>query len=526
MFDETRFQVLVAAFFDQQLGPEEKGELEGMLLSSSRARQLYLDQAEWNGLTREWALRGHSLETTAAFEPKVRPRVSFWKWGVGIAACFIAIGAFNHFRNKEGAEDQTAFRVPVEEGQDVAMIGQSTGVVWEPGEKALVPGSPLTKGWLRIREGTLRLDFYSGARVILQGPASIELLSPDLARLDKGTLRVVVPTPARGFTLLNGDFRAVDRGSEFGMRADNPGRFDVHVFRGELELAGGTTFPQRRLHEGEALAVRSDSLTPFPADSQAFMDPATLYQVNIRETKALREAWGESSAIFRSTPDLLVYYDFDDLDPASPGIPNRAMGSKDETSATIIGCERLSGRLKDNSSLGFTKTSDRVRFRLSGKKTSLTMMAWVRVDSLKLDHNSLLSMAADEVGEVHWKLDRSGKLLLGLRASAALDYGSWERLESPKVVTERDFGRWIHFASVIDGDEGTMKHYINGEEVASGRIRRATPVQLGLANLGNFDPASQERAKFGTGRSFNGRIDEFALIGRSMKPEEIRKAAK
>jgi hypothetical protein len=497
-----------------------------MLLSSSRARRLYLEHAEWNGMTREWALRSYTLETTAAFEPEDHPRRSFWKWGVGIVACMLAIVALDRFRTKEESEVQHTVSVPAVQRQDVAMIGQSTGVVWEPGEKALVAGSPLSKGWLRIREGTLRLDFYSGARVIVQGPASIELLSPDLARLEKGTLRVAVPTPARGFTLLNGDFRAVDRGSEFGMRADNPGRFDVHVFHGEMDLLGGQMSLQRRLREGEALAVRWDSITPFPADRLAFMDPAALYRVDVQENKARREAWGEASAIFRSTPDLLVYYDFDELDPSSPVIQNRALGSREDTFATVIGCERLSGRLKDHSSLGFTKTSDRVRFQLSGKKTSLTMMAWVRVDSLKLEHNSLLSMAADEVGEVHWKLDRSGKLLLGLRASAALDYGSWERLESPQVVTERELGRWIHFASVIDGDEGTMKHYINGEEVASGKIRRPTPVQLGLANLGNFDPASEERAKFGTGRSFNGRIDEFALVGRSLKPEEIRNAAK
>ena len=31
---------------------------------------------------------------------------------------------------------------------------------------------------------------------------------------------------------------------------------------------------------------------------------------------------------------------------------------------------------------------------------SLTLMAWVRVDSLPLDHNSLLSMAPDKIGEI------------------------------------------------------------------------------------------------------------------------------
>jgi hypothetical protein len=136
-------------------------------------------------------------------------------------------------------------------------------------------------------------------------------------------------------------------------------------------------------------------------------------------------------------------------------------------------------------------------------------------------------MAPDEVGEVHWKMGSSGKLLLGLRASKALRFDSWERLESPVIVTERDLGRWIHLATVIDGEAGVMKHFVNGEEVASGSIRRSTPVYLGLANLGNFDPSSPERAgTHSSGRSFNGRFDEFAMIACSLSDKEIREAAR
>ena len=140
---------------------------------------------------------------------------------------------------------------------------------------------------------------------------------------------------------------------------------------------------------------------------------------------------------------------------------------------------------------------------------------------------SLLSMSPDEVGEIHWKMGKSGRLLLGLRASTALRFDSWERLESPVVVTERNIGRWMHFATVIDGEKGMMKHFVNGEQVASGPISRSTPVRLGLANLGNFDPSSPERAgKHSSGRSFNGRFDEFAMIGRSLTDEQIKESAR
>ena len=149
------------------------------------------------------------------------------------------------------------------------------------------------------------------------------------------------------------------------------------------------------------------------------------------------------------------------------------------------------------------------------------MVAWVRADSLPHDHNALLSTAPGEVGEVHWKLDREGRLLVGLRAKPERLYESWERLVSPPVVTQNDLGRWMLLATVIDGEGAEMRHYVNGREVASGPIRRPTPVRIGRANLGNFDAAAPEAPDAGMTRTFNGRIDEFAYLGRALSDEEI-----
>ena len=66
-----------------------------------------------------------------------------------------------------------------------------------------------------------------------------------------------------------------------------------------------------------------------------------------------------------------------------------------------------------------------------------------------------------------------------------------------------------------------MKHFVNGSEVATGQMKRRVPVQLGLANLGNFDASSPASPNNGLVRSFNGRIDEFALLTRALTAEEI-----
>jgi hypothetical protein len=52
-------------------------------------------------------------------------------------------------------------------------------------------------------------------------------------------------------------------------------------------------------------------------------------------------------------------------------------------------------------------------------------------------------------------------------------------------------------------------------------MKRRVLLQLGMANLGNFDsglPPEQDKTPV---RSFNGRIDEFSLISRALTGEEM-----
>lgn len=544
MFDEARLNHLSSAYFDQQLTPAKKGELEAMLLGSSRAREIFLEHSEWHGLAREWALRntplGETIETPAPSAPKpARPRMVYWL-ATGAAACLLLALAFTQYRPAKPQTVRTTPESPQQQrlaprpaprparatnATDVAMLGVTTDVMWSGDTLPLSAGSPLTKGWLHLQKGTIRLDFYSGATVAVEGPASVQLISSNLMRLEKGKLTANVPPPAEGFTVLSADLKVVDLGTEFGMNAGEQGDCDIHVFKGEVEIQGnGPDLSGKRLLQGNAVSIRRGKVIPLGADRSAFTNLGDMHKADVMDAEARWKTWKQSSDSFRSMPGLLVYFEFENRENGSSLIPNRAYAAPPNSSGAVVGCESLSGRWPWKSAIGFTKTSDRVRFRTSGETTSLTLMAWVRVDSLLSEHSSLLSMSPEDVGEIHWKIGKSGRLLLGMRASPELRYDSWERLESPVVVTERDFGRWMHFATVIDGDEGTMKHFVNGEEVAASRIIRPTPIRLGLANLGNFDARPGERVRYGAGRSFNGRIDEFALLTRSLSAGEITKS--
>ena len=520
MFDELRLNRLINAYFDQCLVPDEKRELEIALLSSARARQYFLDFADWHSLNRECVMReqGDLLmgDSSSAHIIPLRRKICL---AAGIAACALMAWIFL-FQNTEKADPVISSSVPDRPQNGVALLAQVSDAEWE--SSSLDVGSAVPESVIQIRKGTIRLDFYSGARVTLEGPATFSLISPDLARLHHGKLTAYVPPSAEGFVILNDQLRVVDRGTEFGMIARGEDDCEVHVFKGEVELHGkvpeNTT---RALFGGEAVAIRSGKSRFFSADRSDFISSEKIKEASARQQANQLQEWRTKSEAIRQVPGLLAYYDFEKIETGSTQVKNRAPEADESSKASVVGCESLSGRWPENTALGFAKASDRVRFRLSGQTNSLTMMAWVRVDSLPQNHNSLFSMTPDEVGEIHWKIDESGRLLLGLRAETAPEFTSWERLVSPCIISTKDFGCWIHLATVIDGEKHVMRHFLNGREVAAAPITRQVSIRLGRANLGNYDADMSKKIHPGMLRGFNGRIDEFALFRRALDAAEI-----
>ena len=536
MLDETRLDRLISAYFDRQLSVEEKAEFEAMLLGSARARQIFLDQSEWHGLAREWALQSQMSLVMGSAEmvsplstPGSRKVIPFPRKLAIIAACLAGIGIAIPFLLPE-PKNHAVERVQENRqsvGDNVALLVQSYNVEWETGSTRPDVGTALAKGTLKIKSGTVRLDFYSGARIFLEGPASLDLLSPDLARLNHGKLTARVPPAAEGFTITSGDIRVIDRGTDFGINMRGPDDREIHVFEGEIELQG-TIPPEGKplLREGEAASIINGKWTWLTADRRGFADPTAMYQAADRETESRWDAWQAAADKLDHSSGLLVHFDFEQVDRDSMSVQNRALDSGPNSNGSIIGCDFLPGRWSKKTALGFTSTSDRVRFRLEGETKSLTLLAWVRINSLPQDHNALFSMSPDLVGEIHWKLDQSGRLLIGLRGSPSFSYDAWERLVSPQVVSREDFGQWFFLATVIDGEQGMLRHFVNGEEIASGPLKRRPMIPLGLCNIGNFDEAGTGRVTFQEVHSLNGRVDEFAILKRALSAKEIAEIGK
>jgi hypothetical protein len=91
--------------------------------------------------------------------------------------------------------------------------------------------------------------------------------------------------------------------------------------------------------------------------------------------------------------------------------------------------------------------------------------------------------------------------------------------DAPVFFTPERFGRWIQIAVVFDPTAREVRHYAEGELIATLPVKDATPLRIGIAELGNWNDSRQ---KGGVAiRHLSGAMDEFALWDRVLRDDEI-----
>ena len=118
----------------------------------------------------------------------------------------------------------------------VATLTDALQAAWA-GEQGSRPiNARLAAGEYRLQSGVVELQFDSGARVVVEAPALIELHSADRLTVDHGRLVAHVPEQAIGFTVVSEAAAIVDLGTEFGVEISQSGEVGVHVLDGEVAL--------------------------------------------------------------------------------------------------------------------------------------------------------------------------------------------------------------------------------------------------------------------------------------------------
>lgn len=386
-------------------------------------------------------------------------------------------------------------------------------------------GKTIPRGLMVWDTGLLQLEFYSGATVVVEGPAEIEILDESRVVCRLGRLWAHVPEPARGFAVLASSFELVDRGTEFGLSVFKDGVAEVHVFDGKVELYDAESkrdlATRRELNAGDALTVDRDGTSKPIAARDAdldFVTPSRLSTITDVRRQKQHRGWQAFRDSLLDDPRVVAYFPFDRNDSEDRLLVGHGTGGTTIEGA-IVGCEWSEGRWSEKTSLQFKRPGDRVRITVPGEFESVTYSTWLRVDGLDRTYNSLLLTDGFDENGPHWQIRQNGSLVLGMRYAKDVAHS----YPTDSIFNLFRLGQWVHLATVYDADQSCVKHYVNGvlttreplKEAASGLLK------IGKATIGNWS-VPMGRHRLSRVRNFNGCIDELIVFGQALDDREVR----
>ena len=413
-----------------------------------------------------------------------------------------------------------ASRLPSAHG--VGVLAEQAGAVWQEG--AVRTGSILPRGRLALEAGTAHLDLFSGVQLVVEGKTAFTIESPLRVVLHQGAVRALVPDAAHGFEVVTAAAAIVDLGTEFALRVDGD-TTDVTVLQGEIEVVK----QQReiaRVDSGRSIRLRGNS-----TDLEELAS-----RVNLPSSAAVAEAAQErrqqnfirwQSSLEKLVADQRLIGRYAIVHPDCGRIvPNVAGQAPSGSDAAVVGAECSRDRWgRQSSAIDYTRSGSRLRLALPGQLEGLTLVCWVKINSLSNDYNALLLTDGHDVSEPHWQVLRDGRIFFSVKHSQEGSIGGSQKVfYSPSFWREEMSGRWIMLAVTYDRSQRLVKHFVNGILIGNEAIPEwamTSHVQIGDASIANWaEPVYRTDEQF-TSRNLNGVIDEFLIFSEPLAGEEI-----
>lgn len=526
--------------------------LDTLLEQSAAARSIYLDYVDLHaGLRRRYACPvaeetppgqdAFAADRVDRAEGIASPQVgkSAGAWRVlglmALAACLPLAIAFIRPAATSSADDGLA-EVVISPDQKaslagVAVLSRSVDVEWSEDHDSHTEGVAVPASKIVFESGVMQLEFYSGVVAVIEGPAEIDVLDAMSARLHSGKLRARVPPQARGFTIHTADGEVVDLGTEFAIDLGADREWgELHVIDGEVRFdpAHETGHASRQVFGGEAMRLGIDphDRNEIELTTDRFIGTAEIEKISRqRKLKRYRD-WRAWRNEFLAEPDLVAWYGHSPEPEWSRTLRNYAPQGPDDSHGVVVGCEWGPGRWPNHRALRFRNASHRVSVNLPGEHKSITLAAWIQVDRLH-PTNQVALMHADTLQPrlIHWTLDRVPTGALMHFSESASSAGEADRRlhysSKRQVMSNEDTGSWRHFAVVYDADLKRVSHYCNGEVIGWTPIKQVRPIEIGIADIGNWPYKYWAKGTEFETRNLMGRVDEFVVVGRALAGKEL-----
>jgi ferric-dicitrate binding protein FerR (iron transport regulator) len=510
---------LCNAVIDETINAKQKARLTEWLANSVEARRFYVRALGQSASLYSYASEMQSEPVHAgSSRSNIIPVAFQWRAGALAAAAAVVIVFWGFNRPKPAAPTSE----PAAD-ESVAQLTASKNCQWA-NKTGVQPGERMRKGQrIEIASGVAEVTFDSGARVVLQGPASLEFNSAWEATLHSGILKASVPPEATGFRVSASAVDVVDLGTEFTMIADASGATDVLVLKGAVEATQQHAADRQTilLHEKESRHFAHTGISEVDDSQQKF------------------ERYTQPVPLDRFAPATgYVHWSFDESDGSQikadrAGVPLKGYDARLNGPEDVISEARTEGRWQRALKLDGQVFAKAAFPGLSGDSPR-TVAFWVKVpqDALLSDAYAMVAWRAEskKLGSrpVHicWNRNPAEGTVGVLRT----DYGGGYALGATPL---RD-GRWhqITVVFVPGEDTGTpveVKQYVDGR--LEGEGNPSPPGGRGSAP----PPSAEEIASVNdtlwlgcrlgaTGprkERFRGEMDELFIADRSLEPREI-----
>lgn len=553
-------QDLIAAWLrNSDLSAARRDELLARLRADNGFRREFVEEIQMHGYVRaaqsseprwpllEEAMGGHedapgledSIMARLAQMPTPRRQRTWNPWWAVAGFAVVAVGVFLAIRTGDTSHQPPAPQpvtgaLPVSPPA-IAMLSHVVEAAWADGEPDRIEGAELPTGWLRLALGTVQVDLFSGARLFVEGPAQLELRSPNEAFLLSGKVACELNDSARGFRLLTPGLTVVNQGNSFGVKVTESGEQEVHALEGKVTIGrtGESGTSQILAKQARRLDDTGFSETPFrPEDFPAF---ERVREREAAEAARLLLAWRAAADALDSDPSVRVHFNFEEQSPLDATLRNRVRGDGAGSDGQVIGARWAQGRWPGKGALEFRGRGQRVLLRLPGTPAALTLLAWVRVDALPQPVTVLLAtdeppreeanggkVLPAEARPVRWGLKAGGQLGFDLFSGLVAGPPQWSTFPAPPLLTPERHGQWLCLATVLDSARGELTHFINGVAVARHKPPPGPPLALTHLSLGNLSVTDAE-ARAGVGYGFFGAVDELLLAARPFSAAELRR---
>ena len=289
---------------------------------------------------------------------------------------------------------------------------------------------------------------------------------------------------------------------------------------------------EHRLRQSQAVQIDHDQVHVIPAQREKFLSDEELARRERASVQGRLAAWREASQKLSEHPAALLHLDFETDRGWSHSVPNRAWRAIPGSPASMVGCQFADGRWPGKGAIEFTRPEDRLRVNLPGGYPSMTLLAWVRVDSLPDRPQSLVMGDGMGTGDVQWYISRWGELGFGVHIGKVDDPTGWRYHHTDPLFNTSNVGEWVCLAVTYDTATDTVTQYFNGQPVGGDKLGVRTLLQLETFEIGNWALRSGDQWRAGivprspndSARNLQGRIDELAVISAPLTAEEISQA--